>query len=899
MTIAVGDTTQVDFFNKMVMIKPTKGLDSGIRGRSFRVIVAAGVIVDSSKNTYLGIGTVADSSNHYEFTLADTRAPLATALIPKHKAMGVSRNITLKLTFNEPVYSRSGFVTIKPQHVGATQTLSIADPSKVAFSVDRLEVTIVIPSLLVSNVQEQLYSVILPNGALVDGGGVAFPGFNEGDWAFFVEDRAAPLLKSIRPRNATKGVAVNTHFILTFNEPIAVAKGNITFVPIGLGAETVAPLVVPVPGDEVYISGNYLRVDPIKDLNPGSGGQSYTLLIAPGVITDDSPAANPFAGFAGDDFTFSVEDKYQPVVAGFVPGRGEVDVTTTDRIAITFNEHVSRGYGHIVLKGSETGTVSILASDASQVTFSAYTMYVAPTAGLLPGPTGQQYYIEMVGGFGVDRNQNPISPLLGDDYYFTMKDTVAPVLQRSLSAPRGGAVDVALTSNITLVFTEPVSMPSTLTLTMQVAGLAPVVRVFSQRDVVIKGSTVTLVLPFCNSTASCGAKSTNLPLTQATTLVGIELSAGAFVDPSGNTFAGAGPGVYSFSMADVSAPLLNSASPTSGARNTASDHVITLKFGKQMSPGYGNIVLLAENGAEIIISVTDTTQVFVNGTVVTIAPTNGVDGGPVGQFYDVVMLPGVLVDTATSPNAFAGFVKGAYRFHVRDTAAPKITSITPADSVHGAPLASKVVITFSERVVVGNASFHPTLTPSATGAVIDIDLAAAGNTFEFTTTPPFQLTITPPKGFSSALATQQYELKLPAGCINDVNGNTLPTTTYTFTVVDVTGPSLTSTVPANYSSMVLKTIIIRLAFNQKVQPVNGTVSIVSLTNPSSRWDIDIRDPQISFLGDEMTVDPYPNLLASNDMAEEYTMYMSTGAIADTAVVPIRLMCPTRSSPSQL
>ncbi|XQU07457.1 cadherin domain-containing protein [Halomonas sp. LY9] len=160
---------------------------------------------------------------------------------------------------------------------------------------------------------------------------------------------------------------------------------------------------------------------------------------------------------------------------------------------------------------------------------------------------------------------------------------------------------------------------------------------------------------------------------------GLALNGGTFKDTAGNdamiTHAlVADNGSF---RVDTSAPTLTSSTPADNASAVAVGANIVLTFNENVSAGSGNIVI--SNGTDTrTISVNDSSQVSISGSMVTINPTADLNAG---SSYNVQMGSGVLTDQAG--NAFAG-ISNATTLNFDTAAASTVnTSIVVFDLVEG------------------------------------------------------------------------------------------------------------------------------------------------------------------------------------------------------------------------
>jgi methionine-rich copper-binding protein CopC len=133
------------------------------------------------------------------------------------------------------------------------------------------------------------------------------------------------------------------------------------------------------------------------------------------------------------------------------------------------------------------------------------------------------------------------------------------------------------------------------------------------------------------------------------TSAGITIASGSYTDAAGNA---GGAGTAPTLDMDMISPALSSSTPSDNATGVLLSSNIVLNFNESVRLGtMGNIVIT--NAVDIndtrTISVTDTTQVSVLGSTLTINPSNDLKAG---YDYNVKFASGVVTDLAG--NAFAG-----------------------------------------------------------------------------------------------------------------------------------------------------------------------------------------------------------------------------------------------------
>lgn len=206
----------------------------------------------------------------------------------------------------------------------------------------------------------------------------------------------------------------------------------------------------------------------------------------------------------------------------YTPTRSAAAVGLGSNAYLTFAAPVTAGTGNITLIGSGGDTRTIAVTDTTQVSFSGNTVKINPTADL---NASTSYSIQYASGVFRDASGTATQAVSSAQTlaFTSVPDTTAPVL--TTSAPLAAATAVAVGSNITLTFSEPVRA-GTGTGTFTVTNGSDDVRTINASDttqLTITGNTVTL-----NPTADLR------PGTGYSVLV----AATALADVAGNAFAG-------------------------------------------------------------------------------------------------------------------------------------------------------------------------------------------------------------------------------------------------------------------------------------------------------------------------------------------------------------------------
>ena len=364
------------------------------------------------------------------------------------------------------------------------------------------------------------------------------------------------------------------------------------------------------------------------------------------------------------------------------------------------------------------------------------------------------------------------------------------------------------------------------------------------------------------------------------------MPSGFVKDANNVAFAGISAGALVFTVVDTVAPSVVSYRPADQATGVAANSDVILEFDSAVAKGTGNVVLQATDDAAVAVTLAvGGSGVRVFGRYVVIDPVASLDAGLTGRTYKVLLASGVLTDTATTPNAFAGLSGTAYTFTVVSTVAPTVVTFLPANGATGVSVADPVVLTFSEPVTLTAGMFF-VLTPSVSGPVLEIDagdatqvVLSAGDTV---------VTITPTAELSAAVSGQTYRLEMATGVVRDtdVPSNAfagLFSAMYTFTVADVAAPVLVSQVPAAGATGVSKAANIVLTFNEPMAAGTGDIVLTPASVGGTAVTLAADGARVTVSGTTVTIDPAADLAPTRTTEETcYTVTVAAGALTDAA-----------------
>lgn len=315
-------------------------------------------------------------------------------------------------------------------------------------------------------------------------------------------------------------------------------------------------------------------------------------------------------------------------------------------------------------------------------------------------------------------------------------------------SPADGASGVATTSNIVLSFSEAIQR-GTGTIEIR-SGSATGTRlesfnVASSTRISLSGSTVTI-----DPVNTLAANSRYF----------VVIPAGAFRNLAGAGYTGTSS--YDFTTVDTLAPRVSSFSPADGATGVSPTSNIVITFNEAIQRGSGLIRIRSGSATGTVIESFDAAtsgRLSLSGTRLTIDPTNNLAGS---TRYFVTFAAGTIRDLAG--NGYGGTSAYDFRTAALDTAAPLISSWSPADGSTGVDPAATFTVGFNETIQRGSGLIE-LRSGSASGTVIESFDAATSDRL---TLSGSQLSIDP---VADLAFNTTVVLVLPAGSVRDLAGN--------------------------------------------------------------------------------------------------------------------------------
>lgn len=625
--------------------------------KTYHIEIDAQAFTDDLGNGYLGM-----NAGEWEFTIEDKTEPTVTNLDPGNGTQDVAVNASFEITFSENVDKNVGSIIIMNADENVEhETIDIeTGPVTVVGNVATFDPvnTFIGETNYYILVGESTFQDVSPNQN-------NFAGITSSSaWTFKTIDSEPPVISIKSPADNSIDVSLNTDIVATFDEDIAPGSGNITIMDDQGVVEIMA-----VGSDNITISGNQLIINPTYDLQ---GLTNYYVLIDNTAIED--LFNNSFAGISNaDTWNFITVDASAPAVTSLSPVDDDTGVNADANLIMTFDKTVVKTMGAItIMNSTESSIHEEIDVTTTQVSVSGNEVTIDPSVNF---SDFDEYYVLIDNGAIQDLDGNSY-PGISDPaiWNFTAGDYTEPTIVSV--TPTNNAVDVSLTANLEIEFSENI-----------LAGSG---------NIVIKNtSTGAALTTFDASAANITANIATMdpgPEFEENTTYHVLIDGGAFVDGSGNEFAGiADNTTWSFTTGDFTNPIISRLSPENNATNVNVNTSLYAIFSEQVVANSGLINIMSGTTNHESIDVLSG-QVEINSDTVFIDPGFTMDGE---TDYHVLIDNGAFHDMAG--NSFAGITEeSTWKFTTEDITQPTVT-ITSAES--GTVNDNFVVtITFSEEV---------------------------------------------------------------------------------------------------------------------------------------------------------------------------------------------------------
>ena len=549
-----------------------------------------------------------------------------------------------------------------------------------------------------------------------------------------------------------------------------------------------------------------------------------------------------------------------PTLSSSSPADNDLNVSNTANIFLTFDENVNAGDGDIIIKKtSDNNVFETIAANSNLVTGTGTDVIEINPSNTFA--SGTEYYVIIDSDAFKDLTGNYYAGISSTTALsFTTLDSTNPSL--SSSSPAHLDTDVAVDTNIVLNFSEAVDVES---------GNITIKK--TSDDSTVETIDVT-------STQVTGSGSTQITINPSSALDDstefyLIIDATAFDDAAGNSYAGIDNtnSMLNFTSIDNTNPTLSSSVPVDNATGVSAAANITLTFSEAVDVESGNITI-KKTSDDSTLETIDVTENKVTGTgtnQITINPSNTFSSST--EYY--VLIDATAFDDAAG-NSYAGISSTtALSFTSQDTGNPYLTSTTPAHQATGIAVNTNIVLNFSENVDVesGNITIKKT---SDDTSVETIDVT--GNTV--TGSGSTQITINPSSNLDEITS---YYLIIDATAFDDASGNSFggisSKTTYNFTTVDNTSPTLSSSAPADNATGVGRKADIFLTFSEAVDVESGNITIKKTSDDDTFETIDVTGNKVTGSGSTIIKINPSNTFASGT---EYYILIDATAFDDAA-----------------
>jgi methionine-rich copper-binding protein CopC len=637
----------------------------------------------------------------------DTTSPVITLINPADGVYNVEVDADLVVSFDEDVFVNTGNIVIRNLNDGTDTIIPVSDTAQVSTYANVLTIN---PA--VNLVAGKSYAVRIAAGAVRDESGNGHAGIlDDRSWNFstavsslssvlFTENFEAPNVAAYSQGTSPTGwVRANQGFNSSWHGLTDKAGGDFSapdpnhqayaFRYTNTGLTTAEGVIGTITADTTYeVSFDVIRDD-------GSGGDtkySALMLAFPagaarndcrsigtaiqlasktGNATTDGnftkvtfqSTVNAGSSAIGRDFAFRfigsgesalvdnvvvrtvspfAGDQVPPAVVSLTPADDSTEASLVNNLVIVFDENIAIDAGYIRLKNLTTTSETVInVIDGTQVLISGDTLQINPTEDL---DTNTFYAVRIDPGVVTDLAGNDF-PGISDDISWTFNtgevdDSIAPAVVSV--TPADGMTGVSYRTALGMNFDENVVANSgKITLRNLTDSTEVEIDISDSSQVSVSGAVVT-VTP--SSYLGEGKD------------YAVRIDAAAILDLAGNPYAGINDDLtWNFSTSAINPPAILAFDPADEAVGVDPGASLSVTFDENIMIGTGNITLRnLSNPGDTVIDVTDSGQVSVTGSVLTIQPASGL---PEGKVFAVLIDGSAVLDPAG--NAFGGIASEA------------------------------------------------------------------------------------------------------------------------------------------------------------------------------------------------------------------------------------------------
>ena len=612
------------------------------------------------------------------------------------------------------------------------------------------------------------------------------------------EQELAPTVTATTPTNGAVDQPTNTDITVTFSEPVNVTGEWFSINCPTSGNRNVAATVV-TGGPTTF------TINPNADFAPG---EVCTVTIVAAQVTDqdsNDPPDNMAANFV---FSFTMDNA--PAVTATTPTNGATQVPNNTNISITFNEPVDVTGNWFQIVGATSGTKNVA---DTVVTGGPTTFDINPA----DFANGELVTVTVFAAQVSDQDTNDPPQNMTANFVFSFTIDQAPSV--TATTPTNGATGVAINSNVSITFSEPVNVTGEwFSIACPTSGTRNVAA-----TVVTGGPTTFTINPnvdFANGEVC----TVTVNASQVT-----DQDSG---DPPDNMAANF---VFSFTTVDI-APTVTATTPTNGATDQPTNTDITVTFSEPVNvTGNWFTIACPTSGARTVAA----TVVTGGPTTFTINPN--VDFAPSETCTVTIVATQVTDQDSVDPpdQMAANFV-----FSFTMDAAPTVTATTPTNGATQIANNTNLSITFSEPVNVTGNWFQIVGATSGTRNVADTVVTGGPTTFS----------INPNTDFANGelVTVTVFAAQVEDQDANDPPQNMAANFVFSFTIDNP--PAVTTTTPTNGATGVAANTNITINFNESVNATTSSFTVECPTPGNLQAFTLSASPSNTF-----TLDPVSNL----------------------------------------
>jgi hypothetical protein len=599
-------------------------------------------------------------------------------------------------------------------------------------------------------------------------------------WTFITDDTHNPTVESKSPDSGATGVSTNTSITVVFTEKLkdyTIHNTTTNFV-LYKGIDQVASTVV--YNDLTRTA----TLTPIAILDPGT---IYTVTLTDG-IKDRAHLPLAPAPYSWTFTTGAAVDTDPPTIVYQNITDNQTNIPITTSVLVKFSELVNGiNSSYFTLKKLDNTPVA-----AQSITFNSSTKEATfqPAASLTEG-TG--YRVTLTG----DITDNAGNHLVEYSWTFITADNTKPVVT---SKNPGAVGNVAVNSNVSVIFSESVTGVGTSTFTLE----------RSSDELLISAGIVY------NDITKTATLTPDVPLDYSTQYT-VTLSSG-IKDNFNNSLNQV---IWDFTtgiMPDTTPPAITGTSPAADATGVSLNADITATFSEDITGADSSSIILKQGATQLPALITYDAL----SKTVTINPNASLS---YSTTYSVTVAGApstTIMDNAL--NKFAADYTWSFTT-VADITPPIVTGETPALNATNIPINGATVKAIFSESVTGVSTSTFTLRKRGAGSDTSATVLYDSGTKTATLTPSVVLD-----------GSSIYDITLTGG-IKDTANNSLspdPTTwSFTTTIADITPPTVSTQSPLNGATSVSLNTTVSATFSEDVTGVSGTSFTLKRTSDSN------------------------------------------------------------------